>query len=633
MKKELEKLGSTGKPGLKLVAQTARVLGKVSLSLWRLLWEACGRQLSWLTLLVLAGACLPYARWAIFGKLLDNLSAAKDYHYAMWLFFGLIGLVQLVDKLTQKVTYDVDLRCRQFFIAYFPAIRLKFGLESFQRSSKLYQMLSRAEDGEYHSRFFITQQIILVGAALNAIVGAGVIAWNAPVVGAFLAVAVLCTLCVQASCAMKLTLKERSLWSAVAESTSIKHFYHYKERMKSILLFGIAPSLIEHLKVLGSRIFPAQRELNNKLFPAEIGAAAILTGAYALSIWWLVRETEAHTISVGKFSYLVATLLSLGLTLVRIVEGLANQARGADKIVDLMECLEADKPNPQKLGGSGEPKFTQAPEVRAEGLTFGYEPQKLVLRNVSFTIPSGEITWVVGHNGAGKTTLFNQISQLYPVNKAQLFIGGEDVSALDPDKLRSVVRHLGQESIQFRFTIRQSLAFVAGYGANPGQCPETIMWQALKLACLDHKVRSFRRGLDEPLAAYESAEEDLSGGQTRKSNIAMFFMAILCGHTKCLVLDEPFVGIDPMSSATILENLRSQDATVILSTHGVERIPLEDRVLFLCREDNGSQNETRVFQGTHGELLERSPEYARYCALFGAQAVSSVREMPLQVNA
>ena len=603
-------------------------LGFTTRELFRMLYQQAPRPVVLLLIFTLIGGFMPYLVWVGYGQLVDALTKGRDpLTTALVMFLGYALLAKLVAFATQLARDIVDKRSREFFAPYFPRQRLLYGMPGFQAGHPHYEALSRGERAEYNLRFFVPALFQILAQAIGVGFGAVAVFSRAPDLGVVLVVAVVITMFVGLNASVRYALVDKAQWRDVGEVTTTQKLFQTKEPLKAMMLSGLPKALIEHLTALSQQTYGKLRAVTHKLAPLQLIATLSMWGALAWSAYVLVQRHEAQVAlglapSVGTVAFLLATIRSLQVTLETMIADLGRQALGADEVRDMLKFHH----QLQKAMAASSPKppltLAAAPSVRALNLSFSYPGREQpVFQGLSFVIPAGKETYIIGANGAGKTTFFNALSVLYPVEPGQLLVGEVDVTTVDPDSLREVVRHLAQAPIQFRYSVRKCLAFAAGM--NPAESDESkraaderLMWRALELACLADQVRGFKRKLDEELGSHRGAEEDLSGGQHKRLNLAMFFMAVLVGKTRLLVLDEPFTSIDGQTARTIernIEALRTElGLTVLHCTHAVERLRPDVEVLYFYRDDRG---ETRVVRGTHGDLCRDNPGYRAFCGV------------------
>jgi len=214
--------------------------------------------------------------------------------------------------------------------------------------------------------------------------------------------------------------------------------------------------------------------------------------------------------------------------------------------------------------GVGVASLTRALEV--EGLSHSFGTRR-ALDRVSFAIPPGAFTVLLGQNGAGKTTLFNLITRLYSNRTGSIRIFGIDVRARPTAALARLGVVFQQRTVDLDLSVIQNLTYAAGLHGLPR--------------------REARARAEAELARFDLADRakdkvrQLSGGQMRRVEIAR----ALLHHPRLLLLDEPTVGLDIGSRQTILEHVRHLCATdgigVLWATHLIDEVDAGDQVIVL----------------------------------------------------
>lgn len=242
-----------------------------------------------------------------------------------------------------------------------------------------------------------------------------------------------------------------------------------------------------------------------------------------------------------------------------------------------------------------------AGQVRFAGVDFSYEGDGVdgngaVLRGLSFVAHPGETIAIVGQTGSGKSTLTRLINRIFDVDRGAVTIDGIDVRDWNLESLRSQISFIEQDPFLFSRTLRENIAF-----GKPGATEDEIVGAAQAAQAHDF-IMSFKEGYDTEVG---ERGVTLSGGQRQRIAIARAFLT----DPRILILDDSTSAIDSATEDQIQRAMRriSQARTTFLITHRLSQIRWADRILVLRRGE-------LVDQGTHEELLERSPDYCRIFA-------------------
>jgi len=255
----------------------------------------------------------------------------------------------------------------------------------------------------------------------------------------------------------------------------------------------------------------------------------------------------------------------------------------------LFEILDSADTTPE--APDAEPLPPGGGAVRFENVTFGYDPARQVIKDVSFEVPAGAVVALVGPTGAGKSTLMALLGRCYDPQQGRVLIDGVDVRECTIQSIRDQVGYVFQETYLFSDTIARNIAY-SDLGATPCQIK-----QAARIAQADEFIRELPKGYDTPIGEYGAT---LSGGQRQRLAIAR---AIL-HNPRLLVLDDSLSAVDPETESQIraqLEKIMKRRTTFIITS----RISTAQRAdLILVIEDG------RITQrGTHNDLIRRKGYY------------------------
>jgi len=319
------------------------------------------------------------------------------------------------------------------------------------------------------------------------------------------------------------------------------------------------------------------------------GVKIITAVGSALVLWYGARLTLDGTLTPGT---LVLFLLYLG-KLYSPIRGLSKLPDTFSKPAIAFERIQEVMDIEIKARGLEKPQ--RAPEFKGriefENVSFGYTPDRLILRDISFRIEPGRVAAFVGPTGAGKTTIMSLIPRFYEVSSGKIRIDGEDVRKFKLKSLRRQLAFVLQETLLFRAPIWQNIVY-----GRPSATREEVV-QAAQLANAHEFIEKMPEGY-ETMVGERGAT--LSGGQRQRIGIARAIIR----DAPILVLDEPTSGLDAASEALVFDALQRLMAgrTCIVITHRLATIQNAD-VIFVLK------NGMIIERGTHKELLARGGLY------------------------
>lgn len=327
------------------------------------------------------------------------------------------------------------------------------------------------------------------------------------------------------------------------------------------------------------------------MYPSAGSVANFLT----IAIYWigtgLIFSAGSETEQVALFSDMIVFtsyaqfVLSSMMRLSEIVRDLPRAMVCYGRIKEVVETEPSVKGGDTTQGADG-----ARGEVRFEHVDFSYEGSKEpALRDVSFTVGSGETLAVMGPSGGGKSTLLSLILRLYDVTGGTVYVDGVDVREWDQEALHSRMGYVSQKPVLFPGSVRENVDL-------DGDRSDEEILSALDVA----QARSFvdeRGGVGADV--YQSGR-NLSGGQRQRLSIAR----AVCRRPEILVLDDPFSALDQRTERKVREGIRDASAgsTVIVSAQKIGTALDADRILVL---DCGRV----VGLGTHDELMGSCPVY------------------------
>lgn len=232
-------------------------------------------------------------------------------------------------------------------------------------------------------------------------------------------------------------------------------------------------------------------------------------------------------------------------------------------------------------------------DVEIENVSFGYMPEKLILRDFNLKAEAGKLIAIVGPTGAGKTTVINLLMRFYDVNTGEIRVDGHEVRSLTRKSLRRAYAMVLQDTWLFNGTIYENIA----YGKEGAARDEVV--QAAKAARIHHYIMQLPEGYDTIIS------ED--GGNISKGQKQMLTIArAMLYDARMLILDEATSNVDTGTERRIQAAMRKLMAgkTCFVIAHRLSTVQNADRILVV---NDGNI----VEQGTHRELIDKKGFYYR----------------------
>ncbi|CAO3418244.1 ABCB family ABC transporter ATP-binding protein/permease [Azospirillum endophyticum] len=338
----------------------------------------------------------------------------------------------------------------------------------------------------------------------------------------------------------------------------------------------------------------------------NVGQSAIISLGLAVVMGMAARGIVDGSMSLGDFVLVNTYLLQLyqplnffGVVYREIKQSLID-------IESMVTLLAVDREVAD--GPDARPLAVDGAELRFEGVEFGYDARRPILKDVSFTVPAGKTVAIVGPSGAGKSTISRLLFRFYDVNGGRVLIDGQDLRDVTQASLRASIGIVPQDTVLFNDTVFYNIAY-----GRPGASPAEVE-RAARLAHIHDFIMALPDGYQTTVG---ERGLKLSGGEKQRVAIARTILK----DPAILLFDEATSALDTHTEREIQANLRevSRGRTTLVIAHRLSTVIDADEILVL--------EAGRVIErGRHADLLAARGAYA---ALWARQQETSQGPAPL----
>lgn len=359
--------------------------------------------------------------------------------------------------------------------------------------------------------------------------------------------------------------------------------YHAEEREESVFAAGVQRLLDNILKSLTG---VSLMSLSATVLLGIVGAVVMFVGA---------RQILAGELTLGGFvtftaflAFLVAPVFQIVGIGTQLTEALAGLERTREI---MMERREDQDPNRTVTLSAIEG------EVRFDDVRFEYEPNKPVLRGISFVARPGTVTALVGSSGSGKSTTIGLVAAFYVPGSGRITVDGTDLNTIRLDSYRTQLGVVLQDTFLFDGTIRDNIVF-----SQPGATEEEFL-NACRIARVDEFAERFNEGYDTVVG---ERGVKLSGGQRQRLAIARAILA----DPRILILDEATSSLDSESEQMIQQGLSHlmKGRTTFVIAHRLSTIRRADQILVMEQGEiieRGNHDQLFAARGRYHELYTK----------------------------
>ena len=334
----------------------------------------------------------------------------------------------------------------------------------------------------------------------------------------------------------------------------------------------------------------ASIQAQTSLSMLNVGQSVIMALGLGIVMSLTAMGIANRTFTLGDFVMANAILIQLyqplnllGTTYREITQALVDM----DAMFRLLHQPQEvrDKPDAKELKVAGG-------EIRFDNVVFAYEPQRTVLKGITFSVPAGKTIAVVGPSGAGKSTISRILYRFYDIKGGAVTIDGQDIRDVTQASLRAAIGIVPQDTVLFNDTVRYNIAY-GRIGADDAEVKE-----AARHAQIDKFIRELPLGYD---AMVGERGLKLSGGEKQRVAIARTILK----NPPILLLDEATSALDTHTEREIQSALSevSKNRTTLVIAHRLSTVVDADEILVLGHGEI-------VERGRHADLVQRNGHYA-----------------------
>jgi ATP-binding cassette subfamily B protein len=320
------------------------------------------------------------------------------------------------------------------------------------------------------------------------------------------------------------------------------------------------------------------------------GQAVIFTVGTVICMLLAARDVSHGVLTIGGFVMINAILMQLYLPLNFMGMVYREIKQGLIDIETMFALLHEPAEVIDRPGAK--PLHVTKGEIKFENVSFAYDPERPILKHVSFEVPAGKMVAIVGPSGAGKSTISRILFRFYDISSGRVLIDGQNIKNVTQASLRAALGMVPQDTVLFNDTIEYNIRY-----GRP-DAPEAEVREAARNAQIHDFIMTLPQGYDS-LVGERGLK--LSGGEKQRVAIARTILK----SPPILMLDEATSALDSHTEKDIQDALDrvARDRTSLVIAHRLSTVVHADNIIVL---DHGEI----VEQGTHLELLAKGGLYA-----------------------
>ncbi|MFG2142938.1 ABC transporter ATP-binding protein [Streptomyces sp. NPDC048696] len=565
------------------------------------------------TVLTLVGSALGLAQPLVAKRIVDASGAGRTF----WSLLALLGALFTVEAVTgamgrfllERMGERIVCRMRHGLVRHL----LRLEMKEYDRH-RTGDLISRVTADTTLLREVVAQALVDLGT--GALVSAGAIAlmmWLDPLLLLLVALTVAAAAVIVASLLKGIRAASERIQNSVGAIAA-----ELERALGALPMVRVHRAEEREAARIGERIDQAYSAGVRTAQLASVMSPAVelaVQGSFLLVLVIGGLRVNSHTGSLGDLVafLLYASYLVLPLSSVFRAVGLIQRGMGAYQRVAEAHDLPAEPEPPAHTIAAGA-TTTRSPEparpashpaaplsqptaaLTLRDVHFGYEPDRPVLRGVSFIVPHRQQVALVGRSGAGKSTLFALVARFYEPDAGTLLFDGRPASELSRDRCRARIAVVDQNTHVVHGSLRDNITYAVPHA------DDTEIHRVIELAQLEGVVRRLPGGLSGVLGERGAT---LSAGERQRVALARALLA----RPALLLLDEPTSHLDAINEAALTTAMRdaAQECALLVIAHRLSTVRHADRIVVL-------EGGRAMACGRHEQLLTTSPAYRELAA-------------------
>ena len=369
--------------------------------------------------------------------------------------------------------------------------------------------------------------------------------------------------------------------------------------LSELKLFQNIQYLTEIIKELLQSFYIEEKKNEKKKLLHQLLALGSSQSVIAFAVIYFILQVVDGNIMIGTFTFILASIGDLRQSLSGLFSNLGMHYQDSLFITDIFRFLDT-KPVIRRPRKGVTLDADKTPEIVFDNVSFNYPgTDRVILKDFSLVIRSGEKVAFVGTNGAGKTTLVKLLCRFYDPDAGRITVGGQDLKNIDLESWYSKMGVLFQDYARYNFLVKESIAM----GRTEAGGSLALIKEAAAASGAAPFIEEWEKNYDQMLGRDFSEGIEPSIGQWQKLALARVFYR----DARVLILDEPTSSIDAGAEARIFEQMEAlpKDRTVLLISHRFSTVRNADKIVVL---GDGSIKEI----GSHEELMSLHGAYAHF---------------------